>query len=131
MGIDLMSGFGRVQPYYRASEIPAVTPSEIEKQDGEQQYLSKPFEKTADTNSPINKMEPDTRSRVTDFDKVSLTFNKEESFDSIGSESGLADLDVQKAISDMKRDSILQEYQYFVGSAQTLIDPEDGFVFQK
>lgn len=122
MRIDFMSGFGSVQPYYRASEIPAVTPSEIEKQNRE---------KAADTNSKANEMEPDTRSRVTDFDKVSLTFNKEESFDYIGSESGLADLDVRKAISDMKRDSVLQEYQYFVGSAQTLINPEDGFVFQK
>lgn len=127
MGIDLMSGFGRVQPYYKASEIPAVTPAEIEKQDAKQQS----FEKTADTNPAVKETEPDTRSRITDFDKISLTFNKEESFDYIGSESGLADLDVQKAISDMKRDSVLQEYQYFVGSAQTLINPEDGFVFQK
>ena len=38
-------------------------------------------------------------------------------FEVIGRDSKLEDLDVDKAISDMKRDSILQDYQYFVGNA--------------
>lgn len=36
MGIELLSGFGRVQPYYKASEIPVITPSEIRKQSEQQ-----------------------------------------------------------------------------------------------
>lgn len=130
MGINPISGPGSVQPYYKASEISALTPKKAAERD-EGQHLDKACEEIADANPPVKEKEPDTRSKITDFDRVSLTFNKEESFDYIGSESGLADLDVQKAISDMKRDSVLQEYQYFVGSAQTIINPEDGFVFQK
>lgn len=51
---------------------------------------------------------------------ISLTFNREESFDYIGSDSDTAKLDVQKAVSDMQKDSVLQEYQYFVGGKQNL-----------
>lgn len=71
--------------------------------------------------------------RDTRITEVSLTFNKEESFDYIGSESSLANLDVQKAISVMKKDKILQEYQYFVGGKPDLeYDGDiDGAVFQK
>lgn len=50
---------------------------------------------------------------------ISLSFHKEDDYSYIGSEKDLAQLDVQKAISDMKKDSILQNYQYFVGSAQS------------
>lgn len=62
----------------------------------------------------------DLRRTITDFDNISLTFNKEETFDYIGSESSLANLDMQKAISDMRRDKIFEEYQYFVGSKPDL-----------
>ena len=42
----------------------------------------------------------------------------------IGRDSSLESLDIQKAISDMRKDSILQEYQSFVGNA----GQEDGTV---
>lgn len=32
-----------------------------------------------------------------------------------GAESDVANLDVEKAISDMKKDQVLQQYQFFVG----------------
>lgn len=53
-----------------------------------------------------------------DLENISLTFNKEENFDYIGNDSSLDNLDMQKAVSDMQKDQILQEYQYFVGSAR-------------
>lgn len=40
-------------------------------------------------------------------------------------------IDVRKAISDMERDSLLHEYQYFVGNRRTgnvLVDDADGMV---
>ncbi len=125
MGIDLMSGFGRVQPYYRASEIPTVTPDEVRKQD-EQQGISP----QAAAESPKEQLQ-DNRSKTADLENVSLTFNKEESFDYLGRESELMKLDMQKAISDMKKDSVLQDYQYFVGSAASFMNTEDGLVFRK
>lgn len=128
MGIELMSGFGGISSYYnRAYEIPSVTPEEVKKQEQQQQAAS-PVAK-AET-SEIQAI--DTRSKTADLENISLTFNKEESYDYLGSESSLTGLDMQKAISDMKRDSVLQEYQYFVGSSQNLfINPADGMVIPK
>ena len=51
----------------------------------------------------------------TDIKDISLTFHLEESFGYIGKDKDVAALDVQKAISDMQKDHILQQYQYFVG----------------
>ena len=73
-------------------------------------------------------------SRIADLEQVSLKFNKEDSFDYIGMDSSLNNLDMQKAISDMQKDQVLQSYQYFVGSAGNLFGeapPEDGMVVLK
>lgn len=130
MGIELLSGFGKVQPYYKASEIPVITPSEIQKQ-SEQQTDAKQTKSEDVKSSSTGRAAEDTRSKVADLRNVSLTFNKEESFDYLGSESGLMNLDVQKAISDMRKDSILQEYQYFVGTSPSFMNTDDGTVFRK
>lgn len=73
-------------------------------------------------------------SRIADLEQVSLKFNKEDSFDYIGMDSSLDNLDMQKAISDMQKDQVLQNYQYFVGSAGNLFGEapsEDGMVVLK
>ena len=73
-------------------------------------------------------------SRMADLEQVSLTFNKEDSFGYIGMDSSLDNLDMQKAISDMQKDQVLQSYQYFVGSADSLfggMPSEDGTVVLK
>lgn len=128
MGIELMSGFGGISSYYnRAYEIPSVTPEEVKKQD-EQLQATQPVSQA----EALETQAADNRSRTADLENISLTFNKEESYDYLGSESNLNDLDMQKAISDMKRDSVLQEYQYFVGSSQNFfINPADGIVIPK
>lgn len=128
MGIELMSGFSGVSSYYsKAYEIPSVTPEEVKKQD-ELQQTAQPVPKA----EALEMQGTYNRSRTTDLENISLTFNKEESFDYLGSESSLMNLDMQKAISDMKRDSVLQEYQYFVGRSQNLfINPADGIVLPK
>jgi len=128
MGITLMSGFGGVSSYYsRAYEIPTVTPEEVKKQDELRQEMQPVMQAEM-----AEQQVPDNRSRSADLENISLTFNKEETYDYLGSESNLSDLDIQKAISDMKRDSVLQEYQYFVGSSQNLfINPADGLVIPK
>ena len=130
MGIELLSGFGRVQPYYKAAEIPVITPAEVRKQ-SEQQTDAKQTTAEDVMSSSITSAGEDTRSKVANLQDVSLTFNKEESFDYLGSESGLMNLDVRKAISDMRKDSILQEYQYFVGSSPSYMNTDDGIVFRK
>lgn len=131
MGIQLLSGFDRMQSYYKAADIQTVTPEEVKKQELQPEIQQQEKEVPDYSAKPLQEVE-DNRKRTTDFENVSLTFHKEDSFDYIGSESGLANLDMQKAISDMKRDEVLQEYQYFVGSAQNFMEQgQDGLVLQK
>ena len=66
------------------------------------------------------------------LEDISLTFNKQESFGYIGRDSDIQSLDVQKAVSDMRKDSVLQQYQYFVGSSRNLMARSaDGAVIAK
>ncbi len=133
MGVQLFSGLGNFQSYYRASEIPTVKPEEV-KQQQLQNNQEKPEAESIqqDYSQPVASPVVDNRTAVADLENISLTFNKEDSFDYIGSESSLASLDMQKAISDMQKDQMLQEYQYFVGSSQSLFQgSEDGIVIPK
>lgn len=71
--------------------------------------------------------------RIANLEDISLSFNKEDDFGYIGKDSDIYKLDVEKALSDMKRDSVLEEYQYFVGSSQTFAGQQsaDGIVIPK
>lgn len=86
--------------------------------------------------APVVKAEEATvpvERKNTALEDVSLTFLKDDTYDMIGSESDLNKLDMQKAISDMQKDKILQDYNYFVGSSvmQQRNISEDGVVVAK
>lgn len=86
--------------------------------------------------APVAKAEEATvpvERKNTALEDVSLTFLKDDTYDMIGSESNLNKLDMQKAISDMQKDKILQDYNYFVGSSvmQQRNISEDGVVVAK
>lgn len=68
-----------------------------------------------------------------ELEDISITFNRQESFDYLGKDSDIHSLDVEKAIDDMRKDKILQQYQYFVGSSRNLQieNNADGIVIQK
>jgi len=142
MGIQMLTGFGGFQSYYRASEIPRVSEQEVQRQDVlKQQNVTISEDRNSQQSPAIDAYDsepaeavsgqPDRRPKAADLENISLTFHKEETYDYIGSESGLANLDMQKAISDMRKDEILQGYQYFVGSSNTLFQSEDGIVIPK
>ncbi len=130
MGIRMLTGFDNYSSYYRISQIPVVSTEEVKQQDTQKEQLKISAPEENNSQKPMQPVE-DFRTRTADLENISLTFNKEETFDYIGSESGLAGLDMQKAISDMRKDEILQGYQYFVGSANTLFQSEDGIVIPK
>ena len=66
------------------------------------------------------------------IEDISITFNQREEFDYIGQDRDIRLLDMERAISDMKKDQVLQQYQYFVGSAKNLMaNNSDGAVFAK
>lgn len=129
MGIQFLNGFMDTQSYYRTrQEIAAQTVNVQQDQQTAQQAVPAQDEQSVVSSKPLQN---DTHKGITDLEDISLTFQKDDNFDQIGSESGLANLDVQKAISDMRRDQVLQEYQYFVGSSQGLFSSEDGLVIPK
>lgn len=72
------------------------------------------------------------RSQKVPLEDISLTFNRQEEFGYLGKDSDIRSLDVEQAISSMKKDQVLQQYQYFVGRSQNLIHEDtDGLVFAK
>lgn len=129
MGIQFYNGLGSFgyNNYHR--EIPQVTPEEVKKQDAAQVPVE---EKVPESLSPEKLAKLDQRSKAAALEDVSLTFNKEDDFSYLGSESDIKTLDMQKAIADVQKDSILQQYQYFIGDSKNLFDGgADGIVIPK
>ena len=91
-------------------------------------------ERSDNLTSAAETVQENPASRMADLESVSLKFNKEDTFGYIGMDSSLDNLDMQKAISDMQKDQVLQSYQYFVGNAGNMYgeqSPEDGTVVLK
>ena len=123
-----LSGNGK--PFNRP-EIKLVSGEEVRRQDQEQQQAALQ-QSTPDYSRMTDFAAQDRRAKAADLENISLTFNKTDSFDYLGSESGLENLDVMKAVSDMRKDEVLQEYQYFVGSSQNFaFQSEDGVVIPR
>lgn len=129
MAINSLSEYGGFN--YKVVDIPQVDLETVKKQDA---ALKAKEESLPEIPAVTEPKVPDTRSRMADLDDVSLTFNTGDDYSYIGSDFEIGSLDIEQAISDMKRDSILQDYQYFVGSTDGLAPSsanEDGKVFLK
>lgn len=130
---DLFQNFNQ---YNALSKIPTVEEASQIPQQVEDTMQAPQTKQSAEdettTLSPRQESVLGKRSSAADLQDISLNFNQKEEFNLVGQNSGLAGLDVEKAISDMKKDSVLEQYQYFVGSSDsTVINDEDGLVFQK
>ena len=106
---------------YRINDIPRVDATKPEP------AIAK---ENPDAAKPSVTIEPieDRRPRSIDPNEVSLSFNKNNDFGYIGKDKDLSLLDMEQAISMMRQDSILQDYQYFVGSSKDIFNSEDGRV---
>lgn len=133
MAIQGLSEYGGLYNNYRVNAIPQVTVNEVEAQQSQQGNPSSNVGSVQSQNDTSNSIHENKGSRVANLEDVSLTFNKDDTFDYIGSESEISKLDLQQAVSDMKKDQVLQQYQFFVGSNMDQIfnESEDGKVLQK
>lgn len=131
MGIQFYNGLSNYAAFnsYKR-DIPVVDPEEVKRQLDENSQAEAKKTEAVETLSPYQQSKIDSRSQVALLEDVSLTFNKEETFDYIGQDASVKSLDMEKAISDMKKDSILEEYQYFVGDSKNLFS-DDGIVIAK
>ncbi len=112
-GVNGINGIGRMQDYSIQMPQPAKTViveetgAESRVASSEQINAGKAGQATEQTLKPYANAA---------LDDISLTFHKQDDFGYIGRDSDIHSLDVEKAISDMRKDQILQQYQYFVGS---------------
>lgn len=117
MGISGMNGIGRMQDY--SIQMPDYTKQPartvIVEEAGAESHVAP--SKQIDTGKAGRAAEQTQKpSANAALDDISLTFHKQDDFGYIGRDSDIHSLDVEKAISDMRKDQILQQYQYFVGS---------------
>ena len=120
MAMNINDSFRYMQDY-RINDIPRVdAPKPEPAQVKENTEAAKP----SVTIEPIE----DKRPRSVDPNEVSLSFNKNNDYGYIGKDKDLSLLDMEQAISMMRQDSILQDYQYFVGSSKDIFNSEDGRV---
>lgn len=129
MGISGFSDYNYMFQNYRVPSIQTVDVEQIRKK--QEELMSQDFANTTEI-EPVTAIQAN-RTNIK-LEDISISFNKEEDYGYIGADSDIASLDMQKAISDMKKDQILQQYQYFVGSPVDLSGEEsqiDGKVIIK
>ena len=120
MAMNINDSFRYMQDY-RINDIPRVdAPKSEPAQVKENPVAAKP-------SVSIEPLE-DRRPKSVDPNEVSLSFNKNDDFGYIGKDKDLSLLDMEQAISMMRQDSLLQDYQYFVGSSKDIFNSEDGRV---
>ena len=114
-GVNGISGIGRVQNY--SIQMPQPAKTVIVEETGADSHVASP-EQINSWNSaavkeetPVGEQKPNAP-----LEDISITFHKQDDFGYIGRDSDIRSLDVEKAISDMRKDQILQQYQYFVGN---------------
>ena len=123
MAMNINDSFRYMQDY-RISDIPRI--------DSVKEAPAKTQENPEGTKPSVS-IEPieDRRPKSVDPNEVSISFNKNDDFGYIGKDKDLSLLDMEQAISMMRQDSILQDYQYFVGSSKDIFNSEDGRVIAK
>ena len=130
MGINGINDYSNFINNYRIPSIPSVSVDEVKRQDEELKKassspaLNNTLEDVALSAKPRNDAA---------LEDISLTFNKGDDYGYIGKDSDIYSLDVENAISDMQKDNVLKQYQFFVGNTGTgaLVDNADGVVIPK
>ena len=116
---------------YGMQRIPQVDPGRLDSESPKPEQQS---EQTQEAQVGVKSAEDYPKApRTAQLEDVSLTFNKQDDFGTIGRDVDIAKLDMEKVVSDSKRDSILSGYRTFVGPTpeQMVADYEDGMVIPK
>ncbi len=134
MSIDKIGQYGGFYNQYRLPEISQVSVEDVKQQDKElaQQQMQ---QEVAAPQIDYAQQPSNQASRMANLEDISLSFNANETYDYIGRDADLQNLDMMSAISDMQKDKVLEQYQYFVGP-KDFSDPvvtvtPDGMVVQK
>lgn len=115
MSMEIGSAYSGILQNYRIPVIPSVSVEEVREQDRQLQAQQSTAIPAYEEPSAPAVRKPDAK-----LEDISVTFNRQDDFGYIGRDSDIRSLDVQRAISDMQKDSLLQQYQYFVGSSKNI-----------
>ncbi len=130
MTMGMIDSF-RYMQNYRSNDIPktdiSVASKQLNSEPQKEENQVKESQQQAISIEPI----VDNRPKNANLDEVSLSFNKQESFGYIGKDRDVSLLDMEKAISMMRQDKVLQDYQYFIGNSKDVFNSEDGRVIAK
>lgn len=114
-GVNGISGIGRMQDY--SIQMPQPVKTVIVEETGADSHVASSEQINSGNSTaakeevPVGEQKPNAP-----LEDISITFHKQDDFGYIGRDSDIRSLDVEKAISDMRKDQILQQYQYFVES---------------
>lgn len=128
-----VNNYDRNHQYLRPEGIPAGGPAPIDgRQAGQQKPLQDISTKTGQRQEAPDITAPAARGKDAAPAGLLESMRPEKDLAVLSRNSGLEQLDMKKAISDMQKDSILQQYQYFVGDKpDVLVNDEDGMVLRK
>ncbi len=128
MGISNI--YSNILQNYHVPTIPTVSVEAVRKQDAMQGQM----QPAVGVNTYETPATPQVRKPDASIEDISITFNRQDDFGYLGQDSDIHSLDVERAISDMQKDRMLQQYQYFVGSAKEVYEgghAADGIVVPK
>lgn len=134
MSIDKIGQYGGFYNQYRLPNIQQVSVDDVKKQD--EQLSKQQLQQSVSTPQIDMAQEASNQApRMADLENISLSFNANETYDYIGRDADLQNLDMMSAISDMQKDKVLEQYQYFVGPKEMegpiVAQTPDGMVVQK
>ena len=126
MGIGMINDYSSFLKNYQVPVIPRVSVDDVLEQErvASEQSVQMPAHET-----PGKVRSPRQDAPLED---ISVVFNKKDDFGYLGQNKDIRSLDVEKAIDDMRKDKVLQQYQYFVGNARNIqTESADGVVVRK
>ncbi len=114
-GVNGISGIGRMQDY--SIQMPQPAKTVIVEETGAESHVASSEQINSGNSGAVKEEAPvGEQKQNAPLEDIFITFHKQDDFGYIGRDSDIHSLDVEKAISDMRKDQILQQYQYFVGS---------------
>ncbi len=129
MGIHFNSyNFGNSYSNYSMMQPKVDQTEEVKKQENLPVTEEKPAE--SEVVKDAREITPIHRNNAS-IEDVTASIGKKDNESVFTQNSGIEGLDVQKAISDMKRDQILKQYQFFVPPNDDALNNMDGRVIAK
>lgn len=110
MNIGMVNGYSGIGNY----RMPNITKAEEVSPNALTLENSKINEQATEN---VTQAQETKRTVFTDLEDISIGFNKLNDYSYIGKDADMQQLDVQKAISDMQKDNLFHQYQFFVRSS--------------